>query len=152
MKQLIFLLLLSLSVFGSIEGNDYTFPVQLITSAQNVTSVWTDVGSPVEVTGYARIVYDLDVDINDSSNVRLRLVRKTSSTDTVDRLFMIETVGTSDIKVEDTYYEFNDDADIQAVLDFNIIPVQYLQLQTQVSAEGSTKAQLDAVSYMLLKE
>jgi hypothetical protein len=53
-------------------------------------------------------------------------------------------VGTSDIAVEDEYIEFNDDADQDVLLTWdldNVIPV--VQFQIQAGAVGTTAGRID---------
>lgn len=150
-KLILSLVLLSSVCFAGMWDNDYTFPIALITAPQDVTSVWTDVGVPIKVNGFQRIALDVDLDINSANNVRLRWVRQITS-GAADRLHMIETVSASAVSVEDRYYEFNVDADQVVTLDFSIFPIQFVQLQTSAGTEGGTKAQLDAISYFLLRE
>jgi len=152
MKNIMLIILFLSSVcLASGSGNDYTFPVALISSAQSVSSNWLDVGNPVEVTGYKRIGLDINLEILDSNNVRLRWVRQEASGGT-DRVHIIETVGASSVAVAARYYEFSSDSDQNVSLDFNIFPINYVQLQVQAGTEGSSVAQLNAVKYFLIGE
>ena len=152
MKNIMLIILFLSSVcLASGSGNDYTFPVALISSAQEVTSVWADVGNPIEVTGYKRIGLDINLQILDANNVRLRWVRQETSGGT-DRLHIIETVGASSVSIAAGYYEFGSDSDQNISLDFDIFPINYVQLQTQAGTEGASTAQLNVIKYFLIGE
>ena len=152
MRNLILsILFFGMTCFAGMWDNDYTFPVALISAPQDITSVWTDVGSPVKITGFQRVALDVDLDINDGVNTRLRWVRQEEASGD-DRQFMTETIGAASTAVAPMYYEFSSDADQVVSLDFTIFPVNYIQLQTSAGTEGSTAAQLDAVKYFLIRE
>lgn len=123
---------------------------QLITAAQNLTASWADLGSPIPVNQYARIGLYARLDINDSLNARIRAIAMRGQADTVDYTFPISTVGTSDVKIEAEYLEFNTDADQNMI--FEIITngiAPYVQIQVQAGTVGATAGQIDEADYFL---
>jgi hypothetical protein len=156
MKNLLLSLILfsSLSFAGWLGQNDYTFPVAISFSSASISSVWANVGDPIKAVGYKRIVYPVTFAINSGSNVRFRVMwQETSGGTNTD--YNINTVSASDYKLEPRYYEFNVDANATSLLDFSILPVGYVQLQTKCGSEPVNKtldATLTSVKYILLGE
>lgn len=154
MKNLLFLVVFSVSsLFAA--NSDFTVPKALITSAVNVTSVWSVVGFIKNPGLNGDSVFDsigliADLDINAASNVRIRARYSDTSTGT-KYSYMIKTVGSSDVKLEDSYYEFNDDADGYYIFDIPVLPFNYIHIETSAGTEGATKAQLDALKYYFSK-
>ena len=123
---------------------------QLITAAQNFTSGWVDLGSPIPAMGIMQIGFFLTVDINDSLNARIRAVGLRHDADTVDYPLPIKTVGTSSVTLEPELFEFNVDADQNLVLDVvtdDIVP--YVQMQIMAGTVGGTAGQIDAADYFV---
>jgi len=117
---------------------------QLITTAQTLTTSWVNLGSEQDMSQHTRCAVWLNVDINDSNNVRVRAIPKLAKNATLEYNLPIRTVGASDVKVEREYYEFNVDADQQVLLEVQtkgLVP--YVQFQAQVGTAGATPAQID---------
>jgi hypothetical protein len=117
----------------------------LVSSAQNLTTSWAALGSGsnVSVSGKKIAALYVVLDINNSSNARVRaLGRHTTSGATY--VMPIKTVAASDVKIEDEYYEFNVDEDQNMLLTWDLDGVvNYLDFQVQVSATGTTAGQID---------
>ena len=97
------------------------------------------------MASYTRLGLWLNVDINNSTNVRFRAVGKREKGDTSDYPLIITTTTASDIKVEDEYFELSVDADqllIAEILTNNLVP--YVQIQVQTGTVGATAGQIDA--------
>lgn len=125
---------------------------QLITAAQNFTASWADLGSAVNVNQYARVGLFLNLDINDSLNTRVRALAMKGLSDLNEYNFPISTVGTSDVKVEAEYIEFNVDADQKIILEVvtnGLVP--YVQFQISAGTAGATPGQIDEADYTLSK-
>ena len=109
----------------------------LLSAAQDVTASWVDLGSEVETWGSQTITLWVNVDINSSNNIRVRALAKHTSAGTDEYVFPIETAGTSDVDVEDHYFEFNVDADQKMILNWNLNgTVPYIQFQVQAGTVG----------------
>jgi hypothetical protein len=124
-------------------------PTALISSAQDLTAVWADLGSEIQTDKYRWLKIWIQLDINNGANVRIRILEKTALAGSIEYVQAIETVGTSDLKIEDLYYEFNVDADQNVVLLVelrNTVPV--CQVQVQAGTAGApTAAQIDSALY-----
>lgn len=121
-------------------------PLALIAAAQDLTANWADLGAELDVEGVRTIALFLTLDINDSTNARVRLVALHASGGT-EHVLAIRTVGSSAVTVEDEYIEFNDDADQSVVLPFEIYAVcPLVKFQVQAGAVGASAGQIDAAS------
>lgn len=120
-------------------------PVAIISSAQNITTSWANLGSEMSLQGVTDIALYLTIDINAGANVRVRLLALHTSGGT-GHVLPIPTTSASDVKVEDHYVEFNDDADQNIVVAWEpggLVP--FGQFQVIATDAGST-AQIDAAS------
>ena len=121
-------------------------PLALISSAQNLTGSWADLGDELDVEGVRTIGLYLTLDINDSLNARVRLVALHTSGGT-EHVMPIRTVNASDLTVEDEYVEFTDDADQSIMLPFEIYAVcPCVKFQVQAGTAGVSPGQIDAAS------
>ena len=122
----------------------------LISAAQNLTNAWADLGGEIETTGVNEIGVFLEVDINDSANVRARALCKTALAATNEFTLPIKTVGASAVSVEAEYMELNVDADQKILLPFalsRLVPV--VQIQIMAGTVGTTAGQIDSAVYTL---
>lgn len=125
-------------------------PEGVITSPQNLTASWADLGSEKIVPGFKTAALWLDVDINDSSNVRIRCLAKRAPATGLEYVLPINTVGASSVAVEDEYFELNVDADQQIIVKVtldNVIPV--IQWQVIAGTLGASAGQIET-AYMTL--
>lgn len=148
MKKLLtaILILISFSVFSisDIPGTR-TQPAELISAAQSFTASWVDLGSEQSVLGYNSIAIWINLNINFDQDLRVRALAKHESAGSDEYLFPIKTVGTSDVKVESEYIEFNVDADQKSILIFetnNLIP--YMQFQIQAGVSNANAGRVDS--------
>jgi len=119
-------------------------------TAQNVTSNWADLGSEIRTEGYSKLGLYLNVDINDSANIRIRALAKRESAGTDEYCLPIETVSSSDVKIEDEYMEFNVDADQKVILSVQLDRlIPWVQIQVQAGTVGQTAGQIDSFYYSL---
>jgi hypothetical protein len=124
----------------------------LTSTPQNLTTSWVDLGGEIDVgtKKFNTIHLWVTLDINDSNNIRFKILDKWESAgaDEYERA----TISTSAnvLYVEPTYYEFNIDEDKKYHFVFgldNVTP--YVQIQVQVGTAGATPAQIDAAYYSL---
>jgi len=123
----------------------YGGPHTLIAAAQDLTANWADLGSELTVGGARFIGLYVELDINGSTNARVRVLAKHTSAGTNEYALAIRTVGAAAVSIEDEYMEFNVDAD-QSVLLISDLDgvVLYVQYQVQVGAVGGTAGQIDS--------
>jgi len=122
----------------------YSAPQQLISSAQDMTGTWADLGSEYQLGGANSCAVYLNLDINLSNNARIRFMAKHASAHTDEFALPIRTVSAADVKIEDEYLEFNVDADQNVLIGADLDGcVMYGQWQVQVGTVGGTAAQID---------
>lgn len=120
-------------------------PQALISSAQDFTAAWVDLGGEIEVNGARWLGLWLDVDINNTNNPQVRVLAKHTANHASEFSLPILTVGASDVKVEEHYIEFNVDADQKVLLSFDLDRViPYIQVQIKAGTVGATAGQIDA--------
>ena len=114
-------------------------------SAQAFTAAWVDLGSEISMLGYNKMCLWLKLDINDTNNPRIRAIAKLEKGGADEYIMQIKTVAASDVKIEDSYYEWNVDADENSVLQVDtdgLIP--FVQLQIQAGTVGASAGEIDA--------
>lgn len=120
-------------------------PREVLSSATALGTAWADIGTAIAVGGAHFISAWVDVDINNSTNPRFRLVGQTASGGSAYTL-PIQTVGASAVSVEDEYYELNVDADQKMVLTWEPRgAVPFVKFQAQVGTAGGTPADLESL-------
>lgn len=130
-----------------------TAPSALKSTAQVVTAAWMAVGSPVSVGYFDKMIVRPSVTINSSNNVRFRIIERLAAvTGGTFYVPTIETVGASEVKVEDRYYELNDDSNQNPIIEFKVQGLEFVELQTQAGTVGATGASISSVYYNLIKE
>lgn len=113
-------------------------------SPQAFTTSWADLGAPVDMTAHRRAGLFLVLDVNAGQNMRVRALGKLGKNDTTVYNLPIKTVGSSDVKLEDEYFEFNVDSDQNLVVEVQtdgLIP--FVQFQIQVGTDGGADAEVD---------
>jgi len=123
--------------------------IQLISAAQDFTAGWVDLGSEIPMFGYSKLKLWLTFDINDSTDLQVRVLEKHESGGTEEYDPALETYSASDIKFEAAYWELNTDADGLFTLVFNTDGcTPYIQVQIKAGTLGvGTDAQMDAAYY-----
>ena len=122
-------------------------PEELVAAAspQTLTALWADVGSELYVQGARSVALWIQLDINGSTNARVRCLAKHESAGALEYSLPIRTVGASAVLVEEEYVEFNVDADQNVILSWDLDGlVPYVQFQAQVGAVGAHAAQIDS--------
>ena len=130
---------------------EFTSPASLKSADQTLTAAWANVGSRVNNVGFKKVVFPIDYKINDSSNLRFRVLWSAASTGSTFDYQQVTASATNDTG-QDHYFELGVDADNYALIPFDINPIGFLQLQTQVSAAGTTAASLIDVKYLFVAE
>lgn len=117
--------------------------ITLVDSPQSFTTEWVNLGGPVGTSLFKRLGLYLELQVNAGQNMRVRALGKIGKNDSAVYNIPIRTASSSDVKVQDEYFEFNDDADqniLHEVKVDGIIP--YIQFQIQVGTDGGADAQV----------
>lgn len=124
-------------------------PVSLIAAAQNVTATWVggELGPEVPTQGYTKMGLWLNIDMNDSQNVRVRILNKHTSAGADEYQSVINSVDTTgvpfNVKFQGEYLEYDVDADGLVVLPFDVANfVPFVQFQVMAEVVGATAAQI----------
>lgn len=125
--------------------NQYTAgPQALISAAQTITGSWADLGPEVGVGGAKWAGIFLNVDIDTSVNIRVRVLAKHTEDHADEFSLPIKTVGSSVVLVEAEYFELNVDSDQKIMLSVDLDRlVPFIQVQVQAGTVGGTP-QIDA--------
>ena len=108
-------------------------------SPQTITAAWANLGAALYVAGASTTILYPNLDTNDSTNIRFRLLMQLTDTDAVVRLPPIRTVGASAVLVEPEYIEYNLDEDQAIPLGWQLDgAVPYVQFQVIAGALGVT--------------
>ena len=127
----------------SFEGR-YLGPQQLISSPQDCTGTWADLGSEYKLAGARKVALYAELDINSSNNAQVRFLAKHAAAHADEFVLPITTTGTATLDVEDQFYEFASDADQKVMLTVDLGGcVFYGQWQVRVNSVGGTAAQFD---------
>ena len=122
----------------------------LKTSAQNFTASWVNYGSEISTDGHARISLWFDIDINDTTDARVRILAKHTRGGVDEYTFPIETVSDSVVSVEDEYVEFADDEDGKRVISFDLDEIiRFVQVQIQAGKLGAPAGQILSSKYII---
>ncbi len=113
-------------------------------SPQALTNAWVDLGPVLDVRGAQAIGLWLTLDINLSTNARVRLL-VTYIAGGPQHTLPIKTVGASAVLLEPEYKEFNVDEDRLMVVGWDLDGVvAEVQFQVMAAAVGGTAGQIDA--------
>lgn len=113
----------------------------IITAPQTVTGSWADLGGELDMTSWRRIGLWIDLDINDSNNVRIRALVKIAKNGALEYVPVIKTISATDIGIIGGYYEFTSDSNQQAYFELEtngLIPV--IQWQVMAGTAGASPA------------
>jgi hypothetical protein len=110
---------------GTTEG-----PITLISAPLDFNTSWIDLGPEIAVGGFNTIGVWLEIDINDSTDFRVRVLGKHTAAHTDECVLPIFTTSSTVIAVDDEYYEFTFDLDQKFVLSWSIdCLVPFVQVQ-----------------------
>ncbi len=121
---------------------------QLLPAPVTLTGSWQDLGSAapgpnINVMDCLSLSLWLKVDINDSQNLRIRMLglQADGATDLYD--MPILEVGAANIKAQGGYVELNVDVDQNIILSFPTVDqVPVVKFQVQVGTVGATAGQI----------
>lgn len=117
--------------------------------AIELTSSWQDVGQEFNVKGVEKVVLWLDVDINLSENVRIRVLGKQSRGASNEFNLPIQSPYADNVAVDDQYFELAVDADQKVVLEITLNKsIQYIQVQVQDSNNSTGQIESASVSFI----
>lgn len=130
----------------------YSAVGSLLAAPQDVTAAWVDIGpNPViDTQGYSELFVYVVLDINDSTDVRIKGVALTAAAGLDEFDFPTEAVSATEVKVTSQYIEFDTDADQNMVLRFDVGAVPFIKLQVEAGAVGATAGALTSVDYNLI--
>lgn len=125
----------------------YTDPESIGTGSSIASGAFIDWGNEIDMRGYNTLTVFCELLIANSTDVGVRALGKHASAGANEYNQIIKTVGSSDVKVEDHYYEFNDDSNQFMILDFEIgngIPYIQLQHRARTTDAGNASGSLTA--------
>ena len=122
-------------------GEDTSKQIDVLgATPQAVTSAWVDIGDEISAAGYNTMLLWANVDIGDSTNIRLRcLAKSTLDAGVLEFEYPIMTASTTVVGVEGRYFEWTTDEDQRQILQINLnglIPI--VQLQVKAAANQTT--------------
>lgn len=121
---------------------------QIVDVPQTLTGSWVDLGREFRTDRKEKVSLWLDITINDSENLRIRILGKLNLATADEYCLPISTVSGSEIDIQDEYNELSDDVDQKIVVNVlleHLIPV--IQWQVQVGTVGATPAVINS-AYM----
>lgn len=117
----------------------------LISTAQNLTGAWVDLGSVINTMDCQALALWLKLTVNNSLNVRVRMVALQSESATDLYQPPIIDAGASVVNVEPEFFELNQDADQNLVLSFPTIDLMpFVKFQIEAGTVGVTPGQITA--------
>ena len=121
----------------------------ILSSPQTITDSWVDCGTIVEMYdvegSYNCVNFLIDLDINNSTDVRFRCISNIPQNPTVDYTFLIYNVKAGVIEVSMEYAELASDIDQQIVLEYQTHGLPTAQLQVQTGTVGVTAGIINSV-------
>jgi hypothetical protein len=121
-------------------------PLELINSSQILNTSWSNLGLLQNVEGYTTLGLFLKIDINNSANLEVRAIGKTSKTSIDD--YILNIVQLTDytnaiVKTKTGSIQMDNDVDQNLILEIvtlNLVP--YVQIQVKVGTVGATAAEI----------
>jgi hypothetical protein len=106
-----------------------------------LTGSEADLGEQFETGNFDTAILLLQVAINDSLDVRVRIVG--IDDDTTEYYYPMKSVSTTEVKIDPMYFELNRDIDQTIILDFNIKGVvPYSKVKVWAGTAGATPAKI----------
>ena len=135
--------------YDSGRSNYIPTPESILSSPQTITDTWVDCGTIVEMydtEGSSNCVnFLIDLDINNSTDVRFRCISNIPQNPTIDYTFLIYNVKADVISVSLEYAELASDIDQQIVLEYQTHGLPTAQLQVQAGTVGATAGIVNSV-------
>jgi hypothetical protein len=139
-----------------------TKPKDLISSPQDFTTSWADLGPIIPCQNSDKILTRLGITVHDSTDLRVRVVDFAASGDNLPisgtsyiPQFDIHSDGNANYQIDDQYKEFTVDEDKTALLKWDVQGFCFAQFQIQAgyAATGSdTAATVTGALYNLVRE
>jgi hypothetical protein len=117
------------------KSNYVSEPTSILSVEQAITASWVDVGTIVSADGNNTVNFLIELDINDSLNVRFRCVSNIVGSAN-DYLFSIYNMKASVVGINPEYAELEQDIDQNIILEYQTSGMPYLQLQVQAGTVG----------------
>ena len=127
-------------------------PVQkLITAPQDLTASWVDLGGEIDVRAIETLDLWLNVDINGSSDIRVRLLAKHTAAHADEFTWPFVTASTANVTIAPEYTELDSDLDQILLLSSTLFGVMdKAQIQVQAGTLGAPAGQVDAARITLV--
>lgn len=131
-------------------SSGYTVKSALIAAAQDLTAAWADVGSAVDVRGYKDVVFWATIAINDSQDVRFKViglneVAGTEEYPLSDAAVEVMTDNTYAAAAASRYFELNSDVNQLVAIRVKVNnSIAAVKLQTECGTVGTTAGQITA--------
>ena len=117
--------------------------VPLITSAENFTGSWVDLGPEIDCFGYNTLKLYLKLVINLTTGARVRVIDKQESGGAEEYNPQIETVGAASIAIQPQYWEWTNNADQSTTLVYKTDgTTPFVQVQIQAAVPSGTPGQI----------
>ena len=121
--------------------NTYVSPQPVIATAQTLTAGFVDLGDEIDVKGFTSVGIFLDVNINDSLDLQIRIIGRTESGGADDYLLNINSTSFTSAKIryKTGFLELENDADQKIIIEIptgNLIP--FIQLQVKAGTLGAS--------------
>jgi hypothetical protein len=133
---------------NDLAGRRVTTPVPLIVAAQNFTNGWAALGPEISVDGFTRATLWVNVDINDTTDARIRCVGRAVSGGSDFELPIYNpsvagAAGTYVVLAEGEAIELNDDVDQKLVITWDIgNTIPFIQFQIYAAIPGASPGQI----------
>lgn len=126
-------------------GSDNSNQIEVLTTAQNLTDAMANLGAEIDTRGYNYMLIWIDLDINLSNNARIQPLAKRAAAAALEYGYPIYSAGTTDVGVENLYFEWTTDEDKQTMLEINLKGmIPYIQLQVMAEVVGGTAGQIES--------
>lgn len=131
---------------GFIQG-----PTAIKTTAQAFTASWVNIGSEFKVQGFRKMALWLDIDINDTTGARVRvLVKRATAGASAEYSLPTAVVTASDDAITANIQELSSDADQQIVLKYDLDNLfVYVQVQIEAAVVGAGAGQVESIYFTL---
>lgn len=122
----------------------------LNTDPQNFTTSWVDLGVEINILTFVCLTAWLDIDVNDSTSLKARLVyRQTSGGTNYNMMYSIPNGGDEDVYSHN--YTFPNNIDRKICLDFSLkMNKKFAQIQIKAGVVGAAAGQILASNYSLI--
>jgi len=125
-------------------NNTYQPPLPVISSEQELTNAWVKIGKTHNMLGYTSLGLFVDLEINDSEGVQIKVIGKRTEEDTVEfKLPIFEVTVEGTVEYEGTHFVLSDNENQSLIIKTttdNLIP--FVDIYMKVETVGTTPAKL----------